>query len=853
MYKPVLKAAVMERNAAKLHLEEFPSEVKREYTNMDFVNEHRDFSKITESDLEALFAVLKKRCPESWTCEFAKRGRELHKKFMTLKRGSTRKFIDPDRKDLEHKDEESKVEHLMTVPACWSMSTKERALELRQILRHFTMFAPFEGRPFVRAWLEAILPCFLRWILLSNSNDELLIKTLKNFLGAFGQEGIVVCLSDKGASMLKSLKNAARSVEAMGRGTVERYYWKHLAISSCEEEEVEWRQLATLNNEPLQVSQLDYLPHDWLLDSNDWGQIFANIVSPEISDCFEKKIKDIFGEKELWDIQHGPPKTLARTLAKGYEYKFEFSSQKSLPRRWLGFREKFREVFKRDPKNSRDFIWNIVDFARVSITVPGAAEVLEAKRLIQEHFKVVSLKNGYNSKVQVKGSGYRDLKLLIEVEFDDLRLGGVARVQPKTTLICEVQILCQAWLNNKKTTSISYKIQRAQTLSDLFYDAAKYAKIKGTESRALNIDATSIIKNGWINFARVADFSNISPDKLLLTAANEGWNVSGVNLLVEQLKANREVCDAKGLTYAESLTPLMLASKNGSVGITNLLIELGCNIKSNTIYGKTALTFAVRNGHEGCVRSLVAAGACVEETNHGGKCALDFALDNLHLEATNKNRRVVKLLKGEAVISSSESGVDRQKTKFDEIEKAAIEGRLSRFFDVEEVPQSLVSELLNTKTTVASLENLLQTLWFGGKVGHKMKASFLTPLHHAAKYGTVDTLTVLLNAGSSMDARTIQGFSPLTYAISSNKLNNVKLLLKAKAKVNVKDNEGVTPIIFAARWATGMIVAELLKFGASLDDTTNLGYSPYDLVRRNKIYGPNVLKVLDEYRQKQWK
>ena len=113
------------------------------------------------------------------------------------------------------------------------MDTRERALELSEILRHFTIYAPFEGRPFVRAWLEALIPCFARWILLSDSMENKVIDTLKFFLGAFGQPGIVVCLADKGESMLKILKNAARSVEALGRGTVERYYWKRLTESSC--------------------------------------------------------------------------------------------------------------------------------------------------------------------------------------------------------------------------------------------------------------------------------------------------------------------------------------------------------------------------------------------------------------------------------------------------------------------------------------------------------------------------------------------------------------------------------------------------------------------------------------------
>merc|ERR1719397_248847 len=673
-----------------------------------------------------------------------------------LRRGRTKRYIDPEKTEVEWKDSEPEVQRLMTVPKCWSMVTKEQAVELREILRHFSLFVPFEGRPFVRFWLEALLPCLSRWILLSDSTDEVLTKTLKNFLGAFGQPGIVVCLADKGASMLETLKRAARSVEAVGRGKVERYYWKRLLESSCGGGE-EWRQLASIDQKPLEVSQLDYLPHDWLLDSSDWGVVFANFVSPELSKRFRKKIDDIFSTKELYDICPGPPKTVARTLAKSREYLADFSNQKDLPR-WLRFAKKFRENFHRDPNQSTDFVWNIVDFARCSITVPGAPEVLEAKRLIQEHFKVVCIKNGYNSEVRVKGSGYRDLKLLIEVEFNGLELDGVAKVQPKTTLICEVQILCEAWLENKKTTSMSYKILRAQSLCDLLYDAAKYSNMRGTESRTPNTDAIASIKNGWLNIAKAADYSDYNADELLLTAAYEGWSAAGVNILVQDLNANMEV---RG---EHRQTPLILACRRGSVPVVKLLIELGSNIESKTDYNSTALIIAAAKGHESCVRCLLASGARLDWKDDGGETALDTARNTLRIDGSNKNRRIVKLLEGETVISMNECGFEQKKSPFEEIQKVAIEGSLERFFDVKEVSHSLVSQALNTIATVASLKNLMQTLWFGGNVQTKNKVNCWTPLHNAVYYGTSNTVSVLLKAGAPLEARALEGETPLMLA-----------------------------------------------------------------------------------------
>ena len=124
---------------------------------------------------------------------------------------------------------------LLIEPKLWKMWSKKSAYELYDILAHFTKFAPFKGRLFIRVWLEALTPCFCRWILLSNAakeiRDEFLVPTLKNFLGSFGQPGIVACFADRGASMFETLKSVARAVEAVGRGAVELYFWKRIAES----------------------------------------------------------------------------------------------------------------------------------------------------------------------------------------------------------------------------------------------------------------------------------------------------------------------------------------------------------------------------------------------------------------------------------------------------------------------------------------------------------------------------------------------------------------------------------------------------------------------------------------------
>jgi len=861
MYKPFLKSIASELSLAESKVEDVKSSDQRVFTNLEWANIHRDYTKITNGDLHKVFSNLKTRCPQTWTIQLEKRSIELHQKFMTLRNGNTAMFIDPTATS-EVKTDESEVLRLMTVPESWAMYTKEQAYELSEILRHFTIFSPLLGRPFVRAWLEALLPCFSRWILLSDSKERKVIQTLKNFLGAFGQPGIVVCLADQGSSMLKILKNSARSVEAIGRGTVERHYWKCLTQSSCGGDPG-WRKLASIENMPIARSQLDYVPQDWILDANDWCQVFANLVSPEISEQFGKKIMETLKDNKSWEVTAGPPKTLERCKAKSEEYKADFEKENDMPR-WTQFANKFKRVFRRAPTKPEDFIWNVLDFARCSITVPDAGDVLKVKTIIEEQFSTICIKNSYNSKETVKGSGYRDLKLLIEVEFDDLEFGGVIRAQPKTTLICEVQVLCQAWLENKKTSSISYKILRAQSLRELLYDAAKYLKRKTVDSQKKHLDNLEIIKNGWSNFANAADFSNIDADALLLTACTEGWDVGAVTTLITDLKADINVTDEN------THPPLFLACSNDAHEITKCLIKLGCNIEQRDQDGDTALIQAVLTGSERCVQSLIYARANVEVKDNRGKAVLEVGIERR--KGGIKYERIVKLLKGETV--SVPTAPSKEHTDLEQLKIAASGGFLAQFFDVHEVQHSVVSKFLASAVGVGSLENLVQALYFGGDIWHK--SGSWTAIHFAAEHGTPATVRVLLTARADIDRRDYSGKSPLEIAIEFGEPEVIRTLVEANAEINVKDRisalfwavnfgnqdavklllenhadvhaktpDGVSPLVQAVCFGNAIMVAELLKFDANVHEQFR-GEGICEWAETNEVDRENVLNILKD-------
>merc|ERR1719334_2186808 len=95
------------------------------------------------------------------------------------------KYVDLEKKILsnnERKDHDA--EDFIISPQHWNMDNVEAGIELKNLLHHLTIYAPFKGRPFVRAWLETLLPCFSHWIMLSYTKNEMAIMTLKHFFGA---------------------------------------------------------------------------------------------------------------------------------------------------------------------------------------------------------------------------------------------------------------------------------------------------------------------------------------------------------------------------------------------------------------------------------------------------------------------------------------------------------------------------------------------------------------------------------------------------------------------------------------------------------------------------------------------
>jgi len=83
-----------------------------------------------------------------------------------------------------------------------------------------------------------------------------------------------------------------------------------------------------------------------------------------------------------------------------------------------------------------------------------------------------------------------------------------------------------------------------------------------------------------------------------------------------------------------------------------------------------------------------------------------------------------------------------------------------------------------------------------------------TPLHHAAAFGAVDIMTLLMDAGADVNARNKRGSTALHWAIHDEA--RVRLLLSRGANVNGRQIEGRTPLYQAASLGNGNAILRLL-------------------------------------------
>jgi len=346
-----------------------------------------------------------------------------------------------------------------------------------------------------------------------------------------------------------------------------------------------------------------------------------------------------------------------------------------------------------------------------------------------------------------------------------------------------------------------------------------------------------------------------------LLGAVTGDDVAAARRLLDG-GADPETTDDDGRTL------LMIAARDGHVGMAQLLLERGANINAVTNHGLSALMTAGRADRRDVVRLLIANGAEVNAQTERGATALTLAAmrgaagaaaDLLEAGANPNlsgemgpptqwasslgNIDILRMLiqHGAAVDAANPN------TKTTPLGGAAMKGRLdcvNLLLDAGASPngspgqpvsplriaivqghQEIVRALLSHGARTVE-EDGVGALTFAlqqPEIAEIIKDARGTDLHDAAKAGDLDRMITLLNARPGVDRRDDRDRTVLMMAAETGQVESVRLLLGRGADPNAADKYQHNALIRAAAKGYKDIVKLLLDHGANVSTTNQWG------------------------------
>ncbi|GMH36847.1 hypothetical protein BSKO_04720 [Bryopsis sp. KO-2023] len=121
----------------------------------------------------------------------------------------------------------------------------------------------------------------------------------------------------------------------------------------------------------------------------------------------------------------------------------------------------------------------------------------------------------------------------------------------------------------------------------------------------------------------------------------------------------------------------------------------------------------------------------------------------------------------------------------------------------------------------------------GADLSSTHEDSRYTPLHAATRFGHVEIVKILIEAGANIFARAAYGLSTLHIAVTYGQLNVIKVLIEAGANANARDNKDDTSLHSAAYAGSPELVQFLLENGAEIDARNKFGSTPIIIAAYN--------------------
>jgi len=262
----------------------------------------------------------------------------------------------------------------------------------------------------------------------------------------------------------------------------------------------------------------------------------------------------------------------------------------------------------------------------------------------------------------------------------------------------------------------------------------------------------------------------------------------------------------ENVTDQDGQNLLHFAARRNRTAIAERLIALGVDINAKDDTSCTPLHTAARFGNKECAGLLLKNGADVTVANSNNDTILETAiyfgfLDLAKVLADHGAKLDIFTASGmgkvEKVKELLNKGVDYRAELKDYVDRHVAHG-----------------PVIVTRSTDPMRKS----------PGSYFGVYGVTPLHWAARGGSVEVARLLLSRGESVSATDSNGQTPLFWAAAESRVEVIKFLIEHGADVNCRTTSGATPLLTAARMAVSPeLVEAFVEAGADINARDNRG------------------------------
>ena len=346
-----------------------------------------------------------------------------------------------------------------------------------------------------------------------------------------------------------------------------------------------------------------------------------------------------------------------------------------------------------------------------------------------------------------------------------------------------------------------------------------------------DLDCVNILLDHNVNIIQTCGIGFWSP---LISAVHHNND----KIVLALLHAKAPINQTAG---TEGINALMMAAKRGHTKCLKILLQHGSLVNEQNEYGETALMMAAQKDHTKCLHLLLHHAADMNKKDNYGMTALMFAAADGNVDCTTyllnakASLEITDNWENNALMQSIMQDINPDATcalliirAGSPLNQVNSNGDTALSLAILDDNINLITELIEQGANVNQCPNNRTPLWYAANNSYHNSIKVILDAHanpnigdppivQAARYATVDTVKLLLQAGANINSVDSQYGTMMLMGAYMGNYEIVQIGLNARAEINTSPMSFYKPIIYNEH-------ALMLLFAAG-ENTTYFNYS----------------------------